>query len=94
MLKYCCYILLIINCIACTPSKYFKLLIEKQASNNPFTGTAFYKTVVSSAWQQRDSIAVTAIIAGNMPDFLKRFVRINTSIIDSSGKTISAYYFV
>jgi len=94
MLKYCCYVLLTINVIACTPSKYFQLPISKANTDSPVTGTGFYKTVVSSAWQQRDSVAVAAILAGNMPDFLKRFVRINTSITDSSGKTVSAYYFV
>jgi hypothetical protein len=83
-----------VNVIACTPSKYFQLPFSKASIANTITGTGFYKTVVSSAWQQRDSVAVAAILAGNMPDFLKRFVRINTSIIDSSGKTISAYYFV
>lgn len=94
MFKYCCYVLLIVNVIACTPSKYFQLPFSKANTAKTITGTGFYKTVVSSAWQQRDSVAVAAILAGNIPDFLKRFVRINTSITDSNGKTISAYYFV
>lgn len=94
MLKYCCYILLVVNFIACQSSKYFRVSLAKANTTSPITGTAFYKTVVISAWQQRDSVAVAAILSGNMPDFLKRFVRINTSIIDSGGKFISAYYFV
>jgi hypothetical protein len=94
MLKYCCYVLLIVNVIACTPSKYFQLPFSNANTAKTITGTAFYKTVVSNTWQQRDSVAVAAILAGNMPDFLKRFVRINTSITDSNGKIISAYYFV
>lgn len=59
------------------------------------TGTSFYKTAASYNWQQRDSLAVQEILAGNMPSFIKDLVRINVSLIDSStGKTIKGHYFV
>ncbi len=46
-------------------------------------------------WNERDPIAEREILAGNIPPFLKKLVRIKTSILDSSsGKTITAEYWV
>jgi hypothetical protein len=46
-------------------------------------------------WQKRDSLAVSEILAGNIPSFLKKFVRVDVSVTDSSsGRTITACYFV
>ena len=58
------------------------------------TGSSFYQTVVSAKWKERDSVARQEILSGNIPCFLRRFVRINTSVTDTNGKTIHAYYFV
>jgi hypothetical protein len=58
------------------------------------TGTLFYRTVVSDKWKERDSVAKQEILSGNIPSFLRKFVRINTSITNQAGKTIHAYYFV
>ena len=79
---------------ACQSTKYFRLPIKNIEPLTPITGTAFYKSVAASKWQERDSLAVSAILFGNMPTFLKTFVKITTSIVSSSGKTINAYYFV
>jgi hypothetical protein len=58
-------------------------------------GSAFYKTVAGYKWKERDSLAVKEILSGNIPSFLKKFIRINVSILDSvTGKQIHAYYFV
>lgn len=46
-------------------------------------------------WKERDSFAVKEILDGNIPSFLKKFEKIEVSIIDSvTGKTITARYFV
>ena len=59
------------------------------------TGTGFYQMVAASKWQERDSLAKLEILAGNLPSFLRKFVRIHTSVTDSvTGKTMAAYYFV
>lgn len=58
------------------------------------TGTAFYQSVVSAKWKERDSVAKQEILSGNIPSFLRKFVRINTSITNQAGQTIHAYYFV
>ena len=59
------------------------------------TATHFYETVVASKWRERDSLAKIEILSGNIPSFLRKFVRVNVSLTDSSsGKTIHAYYFV
>lgn len=59
------------------------------------TGSDFYHMAAAYNWQQRDSLAAREILSGNIPSFLKKFVRINTSITDSAtGKTVTAHYFV
>lgn len=59
------------------------------------TGTSFYETAAAWKWQARDSLAETFILSGNYPSFLRRFVRINTSVTDSAtGSLIRASYFV
>jgi hypothetical protein len=46
-------------------------------------------------WKERDSFAVKEILAGNVPDFLKKFIAIHVSITDSvTGKLIRAVYYV
>jgi len=59
------------------------------------TGNEFYHQAFAMKWQARDSFAVNEVLAGNVPLFLKKFVAIHTSIIDSTtGKTIKATYYV
>jgi hypothetical protein len=57
--------------------------------------TKFYEAVAASKWRERDSLAKVEILGGNIPSFLRKFVRINVSLVDSaSGKTTHAYYYV
>lgn len=70
-----------------------RLTVSKPVSNLQ-TGSAFYQLVAAANWKYRDSMAVENIQQGNMPPFLKKFVRINTSIINQQGKTIQAHYYV
>lgn len=57
--------------------------------------TRFYEMVAAAKWRERDSLAKLEILAGNIPSFLRRFIRIDVSLVDSStGKTIRGYYFV
>lgn len=59
------------------------------------TGTAFYQQAAAMKWAARDSFVLKEIFAGAIPSFLKRFVPIHTSIIDTAtGKTIKATYYV
>lgn len=59
------------------------------------TGTEFYKRSAAMKWHERDSLAVSEILRGAVPSFLKKQVRIKTSLADSvSGKVIRATYFV
>jgi hypothetical protein len=58
-------------------------------------GADFYKTVTAWHWKERDSLAVRLVLSGDVPKFLQKFVRIRTSITDSStGKKIEAWYYV
>lgn len=91
------YFLLILFLIAfnLSPAQH-KFRLHVVAPSAERTGaTAFYKTVAAWKWKQRDSLAVQEILSGNIPSFYKKFIRINTSIIDSAtGKEIHAFYFV
>jgi len=87
------YLFLIIVFIACS-NKYYRLQTP-YAKENAVTGNQFYKTVTDWKWKERDSFAVQEILSGNIPSFLKKFVRVNVEYFDSmSNKTIHAYYFV
>lgn len=58
------------------------------------TGSAFYKQVDSLKWNTREPLALHEVLSGNIPSFLRKFVPIHTYIADSSGKTITATYYV
>jgi hypothetical protein len=59
------------------------------------TGSEFYHQAFAMKWKERDSFALKEILAGNVPSFLKKFVRVRVSITDSStGETIKAVYYV
>lgn len=58
------------------------------------TGSAFYKAAAAMDWKARDSLALKEILQGDVPSFLKKFVPVTVSIVDSStGKTIKAIYY-
>src|SRR5688572_31340040 len=65
------------------------------ARSSSLTGNEFYHRAFAMKWAARDSFAMKEILAGNVPGFLKEFVPVHVSITDSSsGKTISATYYV
>jgi len=45
-------------------------------------------------WNEREPLAIQELASGNMPSFLKQFVAIKVYATDSSGKKISAIYYV
>ena len=63
--------------------------------NSSLSGTDFYKQAAPMKWKERDSFALKEILSGNIPSFLKKFVRIKVSMSDSvTGKIIHGEYFV
>jgi hypothetical protein len=63
--------------------------------NSALTGREFYQQAFGMKWAARDSFVLKEILAGNMPEFLKKFTPVHVSITDSlSGKTIKAVYYV
>ncbi len=59
------------------------------------TGTEFYQKAAAMNWKQRDSLAEKEMFSGNIPSFLKKFLPIKISGIDSlSGKKIQLVYYV
>ena len=47
------------------------------------TGSDYYRLAAGYSWQQRDSLTKALILRGNIPDFLRRFVRIKMKETDS-----------
>ena len=79
-------------CIGCASRKYIPF--PKETAPAP-GGTAFYHTVASWHWKERDSLAVQLILEGDVPKFLHRPVPIRTSITDPvTGATHNARYYV
>ncbi len=65
------------------------------ARTSTLTGNDFYHQAFAMKWKERDSFALKEALAGNIPDFLKKFVAIRTDIIDSAtGKFHTATYYV
>jgi hypothetical protein len=62
---------------------------------NAITGSEFYHQAFAMKWKERDSFALKEVLAGNVPEFLKKFVAVHAATIDSiTGKTINATYYV
>jgi hypothetical protein len=84
----CILFFLIVSC-----SSYKKITTPARSSS--LTGTEFYRQAAAMKWASRDSFVLNEVLKGNIPDFLKEFVEIKVSIIDSStGRKIEAGYFV
>jgi hypothetical protein len=93
MMKRQLTILLIVILSSCSSVKKMNWPIYHK-SELAQTGTLFYQKIAAAAWKERDSLAKIEILSGNIPSFLRKFVRIQTSITDSAGTIISANYFV
>lgn len=83
-------LLIFIFTTACTSTHHLQ---TNTPPSSRTTGSQFYKTVASWKWKERDSFAVQEILQGNMPSFLKKFVRINASV-EINGKKVNAHYYV
>jgi hypothetical protein len=81
----------LIGLISCGGTR--KIYIAEPSTS--MTGSAYYRTAAAFGWKERDSLAVQAILQGNLPSFLKRFVGVNVAVKDSAtGRLIRATYFV
>lgn len=84
--------LLLVLVTACSSHKFIP--IKKEPSTS-ISGTEFFKKVTEWHWKERDSLATTLILSGDVPDGWQRFVRIRVQITDSAtGKKINASYYV
>lgn len=71
-----------------------KRLILPERSKASITGEEFYKSVFAVSRVARETSAQTQILEGNIPPFLRKMIKIKTSIKSSDGKIIHAFYFV
>lgn len=87
---YKCIILLIFI-ISCRSNQY---IVIPARPADAMTGTAFYKKVIPLSREERETIAVREVLSGNIPPFLKYFVRVETEMTDSLGIAHQVAYFV
>lgn len=90
-MKVIAYVLFAFLIISCNSSIHLSLPTRIEPSSS---GNEFYKNVLTFSWQERENLAKEEFLKGNVPDFLRKMVRINTSITTSEGKTINAWYYV
>jgi hypothetical protein len=84
---------IIIIFFACSCQSVKKMHWPERISST--TGIEFYHQAFAMKWAARDSLALKEILAGNVPEFLKKFAAIHVSVTDSlTGKTIRATYYV
>ena len=76
--------------IGCSVSENLSI---PQRNPTAITGSEFYKKVLTASREDREKLAMTEILKGNIPSFLKKFVRIDVTI-NSNSKIIKAHYFV
>lgn len=69
--------------------------MEWPENRTGLTGSAFYERAAALQWAARDSLVVKEALSGNLPPFLRQFVPVRVSILDSnSGKKINAIFYV
>lgn len=77
--------------LSCNPSVRLSLPKRDIADS---TGNELYKSVFTASLAEREQSAKEQVLNGNVPHFLRKMVRINTSITSPDGKIIKAFYFV
>ncbi|MBX9734750.1 MAG: hypothetical protein K2X37_11870 [Chitinophagaceae bacterium] len=78
MFRFCLGIFLFIYAGCISPK------IQVPHNPNNLTGEDFYKQVWQMPWKQRDSVAVSAILKGNIPSFSKKLIPIHIRNYDST----------
>ncbi|MEO9022006.1 MAG: hypothetical protein ABI237_15155 [Ginsengibacter sp.] len=76
---------------SCNNSKH---LILPERERNASGGNEFYKSVFAVSRVEREDRAKDEILKGDIPPFLRKMIKIKTSITLDDGKKIHAYYFV
>lgn len=76
---------------SCNPSA--RLALPERDMAAP-TGNEFYHQVFTASLAEREQSAKDQIFRGNVPDFLRKMTRINTSVTTPEGQIIKAFYFV
>lgn len=84
-------LLLVVSLPACRSTQRLALPARPAGA---LTGDGFYAIVDSMKWNTREPLAEKEILQGNVPDFLRKMVRIQTTITGADGREIRASYYV
>lgn len=83
--------ILIVFFVSCSSSKMIKTPLRNPSA---ISGKEFYQKAKTFNWHKRDSLAVSEILSGNIPSFLKKFVPIHVTSIDADKKKITITFYV
>ena len=93
--KLLLFILVFLALFISCHSRYLQVPILKRTDQPLLPGSAFFDTVKSMYWKDREALAMPLLLSGNMPSFLLKFSPIHVSILDSTtNRTIHATYYV
>ncbi len=90
-MKIAAFIFSVFLIFSCNTS--FRLSLPQRDIVAP-TGNEYYKSVFTASLAERELSAKEQILSGNVPHFLRKMTRINTSMITPEGRIINAFYFV
>ena len=92
-MKYLLFLCCCLIFFGCNSSKEMRLKTAVLKDKNR-GGKAFYNSIISFGWKQRDSAAVSEILSGNFPVFLSRFFPVTSDFTDSAGHHYHAILYV
>lgn len=93
LFRLLCLCLLVVF-VGCGP-RLFTYQTSESRNTTKITGEQFYQQAMTMQWKQRDSLALEAVVAGNIPSFLRKAEAIHVSVLDSTtGKINKATFFV
>ena len=90
------FLSLLVVCVGCgRPLFTYPSGKKVNATANKITGEEFYQQAMTMQWKQRDSFVLAAVMAGNIPSFLRKAAAVHVAVFDSAnGKTNKATYYV
>lgn len=77
--------------VACRSNQYITIPVRPPGG---MTGSEYYQKVIPVSREERETIAIKEVLSGNIPPFLRYFVRIVTEMVDSMGQSHKAVYYV
>ncbi|VBB47320.1 conserved hypothetical protein [uncultured Paludibacter sp.] len=80
--------------VSCQSVNHIQNGILPLKNKNAITGNEFVKKTLLLSSNERENLIAKEIIAGNFPNFMRKWEKINVTLTLSDKKIINAYYYV